>query len=74
LKTLRKKRTNKARIEASVAEDLAVALDKRNLKKNRSLSRALTIALGKEIPKKNKKQVFAEGFDHSPRQRISQKK
>jgi len=34
----------------------------------------LTIALGKEIPKTNNNQVFAEGLGHNPRQRISQKK
>jgi len=34
----------------------------------------LTIALGKEFLRKNKKHVFAEGYGQDPRQRISQKK
>jgi len=40
----------------------------------KSLPRALAIALGKEFLRKNRKQVFAEGYGQVPRQRILQKK
>ena len=64
-----KKQKKYFKISLVFAEGLGHSPRQRKIKKNRSLPRALTIALGKEFLRKNKKRVFAEGVPGSPRQR-----